>query len=213
MVKKSNVVLLILVLVVSVFGISVAGAATSTHAPPPTTSEHDNIAVFAAKAYGGVGYVGFLVSFNKNDYNVTGGQPWSWIKASNSNNNTTVTLDFPAGRHNSSGPAQWFSNSVNPKSAINATFPSQNPGSVLPKNLNFAFRGVLVIDQNKYTIIVGQGSTFDGHNSWWVGGGENGFAVKTLNFMSGLVLVTPDGKYFIYAEDDTFNSFSIEKMK
>ena len=215
MFKKSSVVLLILVLLVSVFGISVADAATTatppthTPAPPPTTTQHDNIVTFSSVPGDTVTYVGFLVSFDKGYYSVTSGQPWSFVKASNSS--MTVTLDFPAGRHNSTGPAVWFRNSIPTKLAIVATWPSSSDVHTMPANLNFAFRGTLVINQNQYPIIVGQGSTGI-HNDWLVGRAENGWTVKYPVYGNPL-LVTPDGKYGICTEDDTFNSFKVESIK
>ena len=205
MMKKSSVVLLSLALAVSILGISVAGAAV----PPPTTTQHDNIVTFSRVAGDPVTYVGFEVSFDKSNYNVTGGQPWSWPKASNSH--LSVTVDFPAGRHNSSGPAVWFRNSIPTKLVLLATWPASGDVRTMPENLNFAFRGTLDIDQNKYPIIVGQGST-GVHNDWWVGGAENGWTVKYVGLAVPL-LVTPDGKYGISTEDDTFNSFRVAKMK
>lgn len=209
MFKKGSVV--ILFLAVSILGISVAGAATAPAPMPVTTTTHDNIVTFSRVTGDSVSYVGFEASFNKDDYNVTAGQPWNWVAVSNSSGNFTVTLNLRAGRHNSNGPAVWFRNSIPTKLILLATWPASGDVHTMPANLNFAFRGILDIDKNKYPIIVGEGSSGI-HNDWWVGGAENGWTVKYVGLAVPL-LVTPDGKYGISTEDDTFNSFRIEAMK
>jgi hypothetical protein len=131
---------------------------------------------------------------SSNEYSITGGQPWggvstsygddiqgagsmvirsssSWISFSEridfSFSKTISEIDFSsdtveAGRHDSTAPAQFFLANAN-------GFFGANSFSSPPSELNFAFTGVVLIDESSYDIVIGQANNSEG-NDWWIGG-------------------------------------------
>ncbi len=179
-------------LILAAFAIAVLTSCEDEQAggtPPPSTSMHDNLVVF------GLYLTVSSVTYEYNgQYNITGGQPWGGVTTYDSQGNWIV--DAKAGRHNSSGPAQWFKSQ-----ATNYTCTVCGGGPDEPNDLNFAFNGNIVIEGNSYQAVVGQGS--DGvHNNWWIGG--NGW-----NEGRGGVC-TPDNKYFIQGWDMSDNEFYVQ---
>jgi hypothetical protein len=138
------------------------------------------------------------LAFSENTHSITSGQPWGGV--------TTGTfaeawgIDARAGRHASSGPAEWFKS--NASAAVCVDWPTST--SQWPGKLNFAFNGTLTIDGVGYPIIFGQGSSDLIHNDWWVGGPG-----WTLITGFGNAVRTPDGKYYFEPQDDSFSSFWI----
>jgi hypothetical protein len=155
-----------------------------------TTSTHDNLVEFIR--YSTISHITFAFD---GQYDISSGQPWHGISASDDDG--SCTLDAVAGRHKTSGPANWFKS----RSSIGMCV----SGSWLgwPSSLNFAFSGTLTVDGHSYPVIVGQGN--DGaHNNWWIGGVGGGWSSDTAS------LVTPDGRYRICQWDVSFNQFYVQ---
>jgi len=164
----------------------------TTDDPPVDTTQHDNWVYLNP----------FLdnpaISYSETAHDITSGQPWGGMSSGMSGG--VFGIDVKAGRHNSSGPANWFHSNCSNATCCN--WPSGcNPW---PSDLNFAFTGTITINGTNYSITLGQGS--DGvHNNWWVGG--PGWTAWSSPF--GDAVVTPDGKYYFEPADDTFNQFNI----
>ncbi len=153
-----------------------------------TASSHDNLVAFVRF----VSLTNVTYAYD-GQYCITSGQPWDGISASEDDG--SCTLDVKAGRHKTSGPAQWFKN--------RATKAMSASGSWVgwPSSLNFAFNGTITIDGHSYQLVVGQGN--DGvHNNWWIGGVNWGSDSASL--------ITPDKKYRITQWDVSFNGFYVQ---
>jgi hypothetical protein len=92
-----------------------------------------------------------------NNYSVTDGQPWNGVTGCQIANETVGTaanceIEVQAGRHDSSGPAQFFAQNVS------AAQCSWECGGSMPAELNFAITGTITIAGTNYPITVGQGS-------------------------------------------------------
>jgi len=127
---------------------------------------------------------GVNVSFEwDGNYCITDGQPWGDADHPNAvyMDNNTGTLDVWCGRHDSSKVGDYF-NSVSPKG-------SNTYGSI--SSMNFAIQGNLIINGDKYYVIIGQLNNV--HNCWVIGGGA-GYS------SGGYSITTPDGKYLITAK-------------
>jgi len=156
-------------------------AAPSADQSAVSTTEHDNYVTFE-----GANSCIQAASFAPQDSNITGGQPWGGIATSTAYTpDGNLVLNAQAGRHDSSGPAQWFNQRA-------PMFVSGYAGPI--NNLNFAFTGELTLDGNTYLIVVGQGNEGGGSSPWWFGG--QGFTAQSTHAMT-----TPDGKYQFFAED------------
>lgn len=116
-------------------------------------------------------------------YSISSGQPWGGVTSSTGAFDG-LQITAQAGRHDSSGPAQFFTD--NASVMIGGAAYGDTPSS-----LNFAFTGTLTVDCNSYDIVVGQGSNFDGNN-WWFG--AEGW---TQDGAEGIT--SPDGKYTLLA--------------
>lgn len=138
------------------------------------------------------------ITYSETAHDITSGQPWGGVSSGMSGG--VYGIDVKAGRHNSSGCANWFKSNCSNATCCN--WPGGcNPW---PSELNFAFTGTITINGNSYSITFGQGS--DGvHNNWWVGG--PGWTAWSSPF--GDAVRTPDKKYYFEATDDTFNQFDI----
>ena len=95
-----------------------------------------------------------------------------------------------AGRSRSDPPASWFNSQLAGGTAYQTGMKSGGN----PKQLNFAFTGVLTIDGMPYNVVMGQGSDGAGANNWWLGG--PGFAICSP---ADGYLCTPDHKWAFYA--------------
>lgn len=93
-------------------------------------------------------------------YSITSGQPWEGVSAQTTSSGLSITAQ--AGRHDSSGPAQWFTQN-------SSAMVGGNSYSASPSELNFAFSGTLTLNGADYDVVIGQGSNGEGNN-WWIGG-------------------------------------------
>lgn len=151
------------------------------------TTSHDNLVIF--------NYDPPLMKVTytfSGEYCITSDQPWHGITTVDMG--ASYVVDANAGRKKSNGPAQWFKDHATAAIGVDTISP-------WPKTLNFAFNGGITIDGNMYQLVVGQGN--DGvRNNWWIGGNQ------WLNASPNL-LVTPDMKYFIIADERAANTFIV----
>jgi hypothetical protein len=189
---KKNVLNVLLAIIITT---GLAGCKKEENEPEAVdTTEHDNW-VLLTPDWGNP-----PLSFALADHSITSGQPWSGV--STGTQGSSWGLDAKAGRSKSSGVANWFQSHAS--HAVCATWPSNTDD--WPKELNFAFTGTLTINGTGYPITIGQGSV-PPHNNWWLGG--PGWTYWDSPF--GEAVVTPDGKYYFEAADDTFNQFWIRE--
>lgn len=189
--KKSSVVLLLLALAVSVFWISVAGAATAAHpvappvAPPVTTTLQDNDVYFLNST--GVTNVAFY--YQTSNHSITSGQPWGGFQVIQSDSKG-VGLNVRAGRKSSSTPFNWMGGWSMVNNGIY--------GESMDGNANFAFNGTLHVDGNNYPVYVAQYAYHDATAvqffNCWVLSGPGFTFYKKFGYQS---TITPDQKYSI----------------
>lgn len=174
--------------------------ASSADQSPVATTEHDNNVTFIQGPHTCVSSANFIPQ----DSNITGGQPWGGVSTIEPYNGQVFSLDAKAGRHDSSGPANWFNQRA-------PQYLAMFNGPI--NNLNFAFTGELTLNGDTYLIALGQGNAGGGSSPWWLGG--QGFQLETDQGWSHLY--TPDGKYFLTTapyqfgggeKDDTFYMFA-----
>jgi hypothetical protein len=158
------------------------------------TTQHDNWVLFTPD------WGNPPLSFSLAEHNITSGQPWGGV--STGTQGSAWGLNAQAGRHKSSGVGSWFRSHASVSTCAN--WPSGC--NDFPSELNFAFTGTLTINGTGYPITIGQGS-IPPHNNWWIGG--PGWTSWSSPF--GDAVVTPDGKYYFEAADDTFNQFWIRE--
>ncbi len=108
-------------------------------------------------------------SFAESGHSITSGQPYGGASGSVKSGLKSVQIVVKAGRKGSSGPAEWFKSQVGNGKVI-----ASRSWSSLPRDLNFAVEGTMVIrigDQNTTCddVIVAQGHT-GSYNDWWIGG-------------------------------------------
>lgn len=187
MIRNAMSVLFALIIALSFGG---CGDGDSDH--KVDTTEHDNWVILKTWEDN------VQLSYEQIDHSITSGQPWGGVSVGTQDEEWAI--DVKAGRKGSGGVADWFRSHAS--NATCANFPSGCPD--WPSDLNFAIRGTIKINGSEYPITIGQGSV-GLHNNWWIGG--PGWSLKSSAF--GDAVVTPDGKYFFEAEDDTFNVFWI----
>lgn len=100
----------------------------------------------------------FPIAFNLSGHSISSGQPWGGVQTSGN-----LSIDIKAGRHGSSGPADWF------RSNASAAICTMDSMDAWPSDLNFAVTGTLTINGTSYNVTIGQGFT-GGSNNWWIGG-------------------------------------------
>jgi hypothetical protein len=133
------------------------------------------------------------ITYSEITHSISSGQPWGGVTTSY--NSGIFEFDVKAGRHKTSGVADWF------KSNCSKATGTMDPGMAWPDDLNFAYTGTITIDGNSYDITIGQGSSMSGNN-WWIGG--PGWTIHSGVYAN---VVTPDGKYFFMPEEDDENHF------
>ncbi len=118
-------------------------------------SEHENNVYF--KGDGSITSIGFELE----DHIVSKKQPFDGItwKAINDNK---LKIDVKAGRHKTEPCANFYKNFVNNNKK---NMMHSRGGDAAPKELNFAFTGVLTINGKPFNVCIGQGRTSD-HNNW-----------------------------------------------
>lgn len=123
----------------------------------PKPKEHVN--VFKLVGESGIESVNFYYG----DVNsITPGQPLGDIVCENQNNGKTVEIKIDAGRKADKANATWFNDSVNSES--NKMFHTRG-GANVPNELNFAIKGILEINNERYNVCLGQG-TSGTYNNW-----------------------------------------------
>jgi len=130
-------------------------------------------------------------SFTESGHSITSGQPYGGASGSVKDGLKSAKIVVKAGRKGSSGPADWFKAQVGDGKVI-----ASRSWSSLPKNLNFAVEGTLVIrigDQNTVcdNVIIAQGHA-GAYNDWWLGGPY----MKTThidNYTSGVMQTCHNG--------------------
>lgn len=150
----------------NVFKHAVAGLAALIGATCGATAAtmHDNYVYF----WVGGGLQSF--SFTPLQYSISPGQPYGGTTSGISKPGEQGYILVKAGRHKTSGVAQWFKGQVDG----GATMVCNSTGS-FPEELNFAVEGTLKFTTGgkDYTcddFIVSQGSYLHLSNNWWVGG-------------------------------------------
>jgi len=117
---------------------------------------------------------GATIKFTPNtaadEHKISDGQPWESIKWKS----TGGYIEVKAGRKKTDAVADWFDDKV--ESDTDKMLVTKNISDIEPKELNFAFTGILTIKRqgtDSYPVTFGQGSyKKDGknHNNWWIAG-------------------------------------------
>jgi hypothetical protein len=129
-----------------------------------------------------------------NGYSITSGQPWEGITIK-SDGTYPVEMNVRAGRKGSSGPLNWFALHGGLENVIS----SEKWANI--DSLNFAFSGVLIINGDRYSVVLGQ-EGFAGTNGWWIAGNGAGWLRHNPIFLTSYI-VTPDNKWQILAGVDS----------
>lgn len=146
-----------------------------------TTMHANLVSIYPADANSGL-YEG--LSFTPSgDYSISSGQPWGGV-TTGTGAFDALQITAQAGRHDSSGPAEFFTQNTS------AMIGGAAYGDT-PSELNFAFTGTLTVDGNSYDLVVGQGSNMDGNNWWFGGEGWTQVGAGQIN--------TPDDRYTLMA--------------
>ncbi len=157
-------------------------AATPASQPLVGTTMHANLVTIypaddTSSQYDGLSFT------PSGSYSITSGQPWGGVSSSVGAFDG-LQLTAQAGRHDSAGPAQFFTD--NASVMVGGAAYGNTPSS-----LNFAFTGTLTVAGNSYDIVVGQGSNVEGNN-WWFGG--EGWTQD-----GAAQIISPDGRYTLIA--------------
>jgi hypothetical protein len=139
-----------------------AGALISGAPAAQAASEHNNDVKFNIA---GVQYF----SFTETGHSITSGQPYGGASGSVLSGLKSAQIIVKAGRKGSTGPTEWFETQLGNGSVV-----ASRSWSALPKDLNFAVEGTMVIRINDHNttcdnVIVAQGHT-GAYNDWWIGG-------------------------------------------
>ncbi|WP_158729660.1 MULTISPECIES: hypothetical protein [unclassified Flavobacterium] len=150
----------------------------------PETKTHNNNIIFAGdKTIKSISFVyGDL-------YTITPGQPWGEVETTSSHNGSTLKIDIGAGRKDNPENAKWFNDVV---SSVNEKMFHTRGGDNVPKELNFAIKGLLTINGDKFNVCIGQGSSGD-YNNWHIAS-EN--ASSKHPYKDGYI-----GKYYFSSDD------------
>ncbi len=189
-------------------------AATDCGQGSLTTDMHSNVMYMDVEDVEGGGNLTGAFTWS-DQYSITDGQPWGGVT-------TGPGGEFPgefqitaqAGRHGSSGPAQWF------LSQAQYMIGGDTWEATVPSDLNFAFSGLLTmtcssapcgsapVGISNYPIVIGQGSTGTSNN-WWIGGQGWTKAVCPQSPFSDIgqsqmCMNSPDGSYLMMAGESEF---------
>lgn len=185
---------------------------TSAAAAGLDTTQHDNEVTFNTDGSKWPVTVSFTIDDRqKQDYSITSGQPWGGVNVCGGGG--SCMLDAKAGRHNSSGPANFFKS--NAQSWL-CTGPDALMGDCKgPSDLNFAFTGTLLLrgvnsQTQNYPVVIGQGSDGASANNWWIGGmSPNTSGSWAPAGLAQGSIKTPDGWYSIQPDDGKDDQFTI----
>jgi hypothetical protein len=117
-------------------------------------------------------------------YSITPGQPWEGLIAKIGSGSIIVK----AGRKGSNTPQDWFK-------VRNGGARISNQGWGNIDSLNFAFTGHLVINDDRYLVVIGQ-EGFAGTNGWWIAGQGSGWTFHS-RIVGDNYILTPDKKWEI----------------
>ena len=176
-----------------------------------TTEIHSNMMLMDVEAGGNL-----TGAFTwSNQYSITDGQPWEGVTTGPGGSFPgEFQITAQAGRHGSSGPAQWF------LSQAQTMIGGDTWEARVPSDLNFAFSGLLTmtcssapcgsapVGISNYPIVIGQGSTGT-NNNWWIGGPGWTTAVCPQSpfqdvGQSQMCMNSPDGSYLMMAGESEF---------
>jgi len=150
----------------------------------PETKTHNNNITFAGDK------TIKSISFDYGDlYTITPGQPWGEVETTSSHNGSTLKIDIGAGRKDNKSNADWFNAVVN--SANEKMFHTRG-GDNVPKELNFAIKGTLTINGDKFNICIGQGHT-GSYDNWHIASES---ASSKHPYKDGYI-----GKYYFSSDD------------
>ncbi|MBL4706364.1 MAG: hypothetical protein JKY54_17685 [Flavobacteriales bacterium] len=152
----------------------------------PSTKEHDNQLIFEGDD------TIQSITFDYGDlYSISDGQPWGEVETTSSKDGSKLTIDIGAGRHKTAPPATWYNEVVG--SDGDKMFHSQG-GDNVPSVLNFAIKGVLTINQDKFNVCLGQGQ--DGsYNNWHLASDKVSASHPHKSGDLGNYHLTPSGSY------------------
>ncbi len=181
---------------------------SATPSPVVGVTVHDNELLFHPDPRSQTSYLRTVGFDWDNGYSITSGQPWEGLNVNtyNYNGQTKSYIDVvaKAGRKGSNTPKDWF-NARNGGVKI-CDIDWNNIDS-----LNFAYSGHLVIDNNRYLVVIGQeGYALD--NGWWIAGQGPGWTHKTFRPTGGRernYIVTPDKKWLIGYPTEDIGGFGV----
>lgn len=168
-----------------------------------STTAHDNNVSFAPHNEPAIKTMTFEYD---NGFSITPGQPWEGLTVSlnkNSYDQPVPSMNARAGRHASSTPLDWF-NARNHGKKISSMPSWSNIGT-----LNFAFTGYLIINGDRYLVVIGQEGLL-GTNGWWVAGQDPGWTYHSPAFGPDYLL-TPDAKWQIMGDSYVNDNFFLTK--
>jgi hypothetical protein len=129
----------------------------------PNTKTHNNKFIFECDK--SIESMSFVFG---NQYAITDGQPWGEVESSfyydKKNKRNELKIDVGAGRKASKKPAQFYNSIVN--SNTNKMIHTRG-GDNVPKELNFAFNGILKINNDSFNVCIGQGH-HGSYNNWHI---------------------------------------------
>lgn len=151
---------------------------------------------------GAVKKIGFSPSPQEVKFSITPGLPWAGmykIDYPYVPDLYTFELVIKAGRQTSNTPTDWFNDRNK-----GAKFNSQDWANM--GSFNFAIEGQLIINQDRYNVVIGQ-EYREGLYGWWIAGEDPGWTYHKPSSGSPYLL-TPDGKWEIKRSDFSY-SFKI----
>jgi hypothetical protein len=156
----------------------------------PNTKSHNNKLIFECGS--GIESMSFIYG---NQYSITDGQPWGEVESAFSYNKkekrNELKIDVGAGRKASKKPATFYNSFVN--SNTNQMIRTRG-GDNVPKELNFAFNGILKINGESFNVCIGQGH-YKTHNNWHIASDSLSSSSPFLQGNLGKYQLKSDGSY------------------
>ncbi|MCY7296898.1 hypothetical protein [Alteromonas sp. a30] len=132
---------------------------------PRTVAHHNKFIFKGIDTNNDINDIKFL--FNNDDtsaYSITKGQPWKEVNVMQKDHGSTLIVDIDAGRKGDSSNADFFNDTVN---SDGNNMIHTDGGSNKPSELNFAIKGVLEINGDRFNVCLGQGHrSSNDHNNW-----------------------------------------------
>lgn len=123
----------------------------------PKPKEHVNL--FTFKGSSGITSINFYYGDNNS---VTPGQPWGEVDSESKDHGKSVVVKVDSGRKADKKNAAWFNATVD--SSSSKMFHTRG-GDNVPSELNFAIKGILEINEARFEVCLGQG-TSGAYNNW-----------------------------------------------